>query len=72
MDKKLTDEQKGFLKLVERSMKGREWATVSDVLMFMTKRVVGEMPDYLELDVEQQLIRPTEKGYALLDAMKVL
>jgi hypothetical protein len=72
MTEKLTQAQKSLLKLVDRSMKGREWATVSAALWKHTKTTAEQIPDLLELDTDQHLVRPTAQGYSLLKAMKIL
>jgi hypothetical protein len=69
---KLTDKQKSFLMLIERSMAGRDWASVSDVLWPMVQSMHAQLPDLVDLDGPNQRVRPTAEGYALLGAMKIL
>ena len=62
----LSKDQTIFLQLVERSMKGREWATVSDQLWNYTKTMQAKIPDLVEIDLENQCIRPSAEGLTVL------
>jgi hypothetical protein len=62
----LTENQKIFLQLVGRSMKDRDWATVSDALWNHTKTMHSQIPDLVELDGPNQRVRPTDEGKVLL------
>ena len=63
---KITENQKQFLELVGRSMKGREWATVSDTLWNHAKTMQDQIPELVEIDIDNHLVRPTEEGKAIL------
>jgi hypothetical protein len=62
---KLTQEQINFLRLIDRSMKGREWATVSDTLWPMTERIAAALPS----GPENRLVRLTSEGNAIVAFM---
>jgi len=63
---KLTTEQLDFLRLIDRSMRGNAWATVSDTLWPLTKKIAAEIPNLIELDEENQQIRLTTAGEAIV------
>ena len=69
MTNKLTENQGIFLKLVDRSMKGREWAPVSDPLWNHTKTMQAQIPDLVEIDFANQRVRPTDEGKVVLKWM---
>jgi len=67
MTNPLTEEQRHYLRLVGRSMKGQPWAPVSKTLWPWLVRMQAALPELIEIDAENQRIRPTDKGQTLID-----
>ena len=63
----LNDRQRNFLKLIDRSMKGRPWATVSSTLWNMSQDYARQMPELVELHPSEQKIRLTDDGEVLVN-----
>jgi hypothetical protein len=60
---KLTDRQKGFIALLNRSPdQGEGWRTVSNVLWGIAKKHADDAPELFEADDEASRIRLTAKG----------
>ena len=64
---RITEEQKSFLKLVKRSLKGNESAKVSDTLWEHTQKIAKQIPELLEIDTKNQCVSLTHEGEALVE-----
>lgn len=66
----MTEDQKGFLRLIERSPdRGDGWRSISEVLLPVCEKVAGQLPELLEFERENSRIRFTEKGEGALFAL---
>ena len=65
----LNENQRSFLRLVNRSLKGEEWAKVSDTLWRFAQEKQAEMPELVAIDKEGMRVKLTEKGQTVLAYM---
>lgn len=65
----ISAEQRNFLRLIQRSLKGREWANVSNVLWAYSSEMAKSIPELVEIDEKHSRIKLTEKGLTILEYM---
>lgn len=62
---KLTKQQLNFVHLVARSLKGEDWAAVSDQLWEWTKKMQKGMPELVEIHLTERKVRLSHDGHVV-------
>lgn len=63
---KLTQQQRDFIALVGRSLKGEDWAPVVDKLWNFSSILQCQVPELVKIDTEGKRIGLTDEGKVVL------